>query len=256
MDFFDSSATDRNQFNPKLGVTWSLTPATTLRAAAFRTFKRNLIADQTLEPTQVAGFNQFYDDGNLTEAWRYGIAVDQTIGRSLFAGLEYSRRDLEISYEDLNLEYTTVGWDENIGRAYLFWTPHDWISTSLEYGYSRFERDRTFVGNDLFTTLNTHKFPLGINFFHPLGFYMHFKATYVDQDGEFGDPIFGVTESDSDQFWIVDAAVGYRLPKRYGIVSLEAKNLFDEGFQFQDTDPSNPEIIPERAVLAKITLAF
>ncbi len=256
MDFFDSSATDRDQFNPKIGVSWSLTPATTLRAAAFRTFKRNLIANQTLEPTQVAGFNQFYDDANLTEAWRYGVAVDQTLGRNLFAGLEYSQRDLEISYEDMNLEYIPVGWDENTGRAYLFWTPHDWVSASLEYGYSRFERDRTFVGNDLFTTLTTHKFPLGLHFFHPLGVYMRFKVTYVDQDGEFGDPIFGVTESGSDQFWIVDAAVGYRLPKRYGIVSLEAKNLFDEGFQFQDTDPSNPEIIPDRAVLAKITMAF
>ncbi|MEE4113326.1 MAG: TonB-dependent receptor, partial [Desulfobacteraceae bacterium] len=105
MDFFDSSATDRDQLNPKIGVTWSLTPATTLRAAAFRTFKRNLIANQTLEPTQVAGFNQFYDEGNLTEAWRYGVAVDQTLGRNLFAGLEYSQRDLEIKYEDLNLEY-------------------------------------------------------------------------------------------------------------------------------------------------------
>jgi hypothetical protein len=204
----------------------------------------------------VAGFNQFYDDGNLTEAWRYGVAVDQTLGRNLFAGLEYSRRDLEIKYEDLNVEYIPVGWDENTGRAYLFWTPHDWISASLEYGYSRFDRDRNFVGDEYFTTLTTHKFPIGINFFHPIGVSLRLKATYVDQDGEFGDPLFGDPLTDSEQFWVVDAALGYRLPKRYGIVSLEAKNLFDEGFRFQDTDPSNPEIVPERSVLAKITLAF
>jgi hypothetical protein len=43
-------------------------PGTTLRAAAFRVLKRTLITDQTLEPTQVAGFNQFFDDANLTEA--------------------------------------------------------------------------------------------------------------------------------------------------------------------------------------------
>jgi predicted porin len=260
MDFYDGQLTDREQFNPKLGITWSLTPATTLRAAAFRTFKRNLIADQTLEPTQVAGFNQFYDDGNLTEAWRYGAAIDQELGRNLFAGLEYSIRDLEISYEDydedFNLKLYNTGWDERFGRAYIFWTPHDWISTSIEYSYSDFERDRSFVGPGSFTTLKTHKFPIGANFFFPMSVFLRLKATYVDQDGEFGNPRFEPTNDNSDQFWVVDAAVGYRLPKRYGIFSVEAKNLLDEGFQFQDTDPSNPEIIPERSVLAKITLAF
>jgi outer membrane receptor protein involved in Fe transport len=259
VDFYDTQDTDadREQFNPKMGITWSVTPSTTLRAAAFRTFKRNLIANQTLEPTQVAGFNQFYDDGNLTEAWRYGAAVDQTLGRDLFAGLEYSERDLEISYLDLmTAEYKTAGWDESTGRAYLFWTPNDRISTSIEYGYSRFVRDPSFVGLEDFTTLTTHQFPLGINMFHPSGVYLRFKATYVDQEGEFVDPIFGMTEIDGDQFWVVDAAVGYRLPKRYGLFSLEALNLFEKGFRFQDTDASNPQIIPERSILAKITVAF
>ncbi len=256
MDIYDTQDADREQFNPKMGVTWNLTPATTLRAAAFRTFKRDLISNQTLEPTQVAGFNQFYDDPNLTEAWCYGAAIDQALGRNLFAGLEYSERDLEISFQDIGLRYQTAGWDESAGRAYLFWTPHDWVSSSLEYGYSRFERDRAYVGNDYFTTLTTHMFPLGVNFFHPLGVFLRFKATYVDQNGKFGDPLFGSTETDSDQFWVVDTAVGYRLPKRHGSISLEFKNLFDQGFRFQDTDPSNPEIVPEQSILTKITLAF
>ena len=63
-DFFngDSDAEDdTDQFNPKFGVTWNPFTNTTLRAAAFRTLKRTLITDQTLEPTQVAGFNQFFD---------------------------------------------------------------------------------------------------------------------------------------------------------------------------------------------------
>ncbi len=68
---------DQTQFNPKFGITWNPLPGTTLRAAAFRVLKRTLITDQTLEPTQVAGFNQFFDDPEVTEAWRYGAAVDQ-----------------------------------------------------------------------------------------------------------------------------------------------------------------------------------
>jgi tetratricopeptide (TPR) repeat protein len=258
MDFYDSSYADENQFNPKMGVTWSPAKGTTLRAAAFRTFKRNLIANQTIEPTQVAGFNQFYDDGNRTEVWQYGAAVDQAFGRQFYGGLEYAERDLLVSFrESQNVnQINHVGWEEKTGRGYLFWTPHDWISASFEYGYAHFERDPVFVGPDSFTTLKTHKIPIGIHFFHPGGVSLHFKTTYVHQRGSFGYPWVAPTVEDSDHFWVVDASIGYRLPNRLGILGLEVKNLFDEGFRFQDTDPSNPEIIPERSLLAKLMLAF
>ncbi len=61
-DLFDSDdplTENTNQFNPKFGVIWRPWPNTTVRAAIFRTLKRTLITDQTLEPTPVAGFNQF-----------------------------------------------------------------------------------------------------------------------------------------------------------------------------------------------------
>ena len=86
-----------SQANPKFGVTWNPVPNTTLRAAAFRTLKRTLVTNATLEPTQVAGFNQFYDDFNGTEAWRYGAAVDQKFTKELFGGVEFSKTGFEIS---------------------------------------------------------------------------------------------------------------------------------------------------------------
>ena len=86
---------DKTQFNPKFGITWNPFPATTVRAAVFRVLKRTLITDQTLEPTQVAGFNQFFDDINGTEAWRYGGAIDQKFTKDIFGGVEFSKRELE-----------------------------------------------------------------------------------------------------------------------------------------------------------------
>ena len=72
---------EKNQFNPKAGLSWSLKSGTTLRAAWFKTLKRTLVTDQTLEPTQVSGFNQFFDDPSATESEVWGAAIDQKFGK-------------------------------------------------------------------------------------------------------------------------------------------------------------------------------
>jgi len=65
-----------------------------------------------------------------------------------------------------------------------------------------------------------------------------------------------VTKPGEDRFWVIDAALRYRLPRRLGTVTIEAKNLFDEEFKFQDTDPGNPAILPEQIVSARLTVTF
>jgi hypothetical protein len=62
--------------------------------------------------------------------------------------------------------------------------------------------------------------------------------------------------SSSDRFWLTDASVGYRLPKRFGIVAVEAKNLLNQSFRFQDTDPVSPVLRPERSIVFKFTFAL
>ncbi len=263
-DFFDTkspNAKDKNLFNPKLGVSWNLSTNTTLRAAAFRVLKRSLITDQTLEPTQVAGFNQFFDDPDGAESWRYGAAIDQKFTNSIFGGLEFSKRDLKVPYQEFNLvngsmmsEIKETDWDEYLGRAYLFWTPHNWLSLTAEYLYEKAERAEEFTAG--IKEVKTHRVPLGFNFFHPSGLGLFFKATYFNQDGEFQRLISGNFESGSDKFWIADAAISYRLPKRYGFITIGAKNLFDKEFNYQDTDIRNPIIQPDRTIFGRITLAI
>jgi hypothetical protein len=118
-----SSSESRNQFNPKFGVTWNHFPATTLRAAPFRVLKRTLITDQTLEPMQVAGFNQFFDDVNSTESWRYGIAVDQKFFPEIYGGVEFSERDLNIPFTAVTpatIEVRRGDGNEYLARPHLF----------------------------------------------------------------------------------------------------------------------------------------
>jgi opacity protein-like surface antigen len=258
-DFFDADdedTKDRDQFNPKFGVTWNPFPDTTIRGAAFRVLKRSLVTDQTLEPTQVAGFNQFYDDFNATDAWRYGGAVDQKITDNIYGGAEYTYRDLSVPFFDtIRGSERTVKWDEKIFRTYLFWTPSDWLALRAEWLWERFQRNEDF--SDGARLVETNYVPLGFNFFHPSGLSASFTGTYVDQQGSFERITAARTfENGDDQFWLVDAAIRYRFPKRYGFFTVGVSNLSDEDFEHFDTDQDNARIQPDRVFFASITLAL
>src|SRR5688500_926673 len=101
---------------------WDITPNTTLRLAFLRTLKRSLRTDQTIEPTQVAGFNQFFDDFNGTKTSRYGVGLDQKFSSHLYGGLEISRRELEVPI--VGTETSFIDWYETLYRIYLNWTPY------------------------------------------------------------------------------------------------------------------------------------
>ena len=84
---------------------------------------------------------------------------------------------------------------------------------------------------------------------------MRLQASWVNQEGRFGDPFSGFLPDD-DQFWVLDASLGFRFPGRLGLITVEGKNLLDQEFKFQDTDPANPRIAPERFILGRISLSF
>jgi hypothetical protein len=221
--------------------------------------KRTLLTNQTLEPTQVAGFNQFYDDLESTDAWTYGAAVDQKFSQTMFGGLEFTKRNLDvpIAFTDPFTGVTEVqrnGWDENVARAYFFWTPSDRVALSAEYRYEHFTRsgDLTFG----FSEVTTNRVPLGLKYFHPEGVGFALLGTYYNQNGEFQRRSSLCCESGSSTFWIADAALSYRFPKRYGFFTFGVTNLFDKQFKYQETDFNNPTIQPTRTVFARLTLAL
>jgi tetratricopeptide (TPR) repeat protein len=247
---------DRSLVNPKFGLLLEPFKGTTLRAAAFRFMKRTLITNQTLEPTQVAGFNQFFDDLNFTDGWRYGVGIDQKISQDWLAGVEYSIRDLTVPFAGPGGTPTEADWDEKNWRGYLYWTPHKWVALRAEYLYERLKRDPRFPEG--VQESKTHRIPLGISVYHPSGLSAGFTSTYFRQQGQFGG-FLGVLVADpilpgKDDFWVTDLAVNYRLPKRTGFISLGVTNLFDEDFQYYDSDQNNPAIQPERTAFVRVTL--
>jgi outer membrane receptor protein involved in Fe transport len=178
----------------------------------------------------------------------------------LFGGVEFSKRDLDVPF--LNFAANPVSpptdianWREYLGRLYLFWTPHDWLALRAEYQYEKLKRDTEFPSG--VTIAKTHRVPLGINFFHPSGIGASLTTTYFNQEGRFGGLFTGnAIRHGSDDFWTVDAGITYRLPKRYGFITVGATNLFDKKFKFFDADLNNASIRPNRTLFTRITLAL
>jgi tetratricopeptide (TPR) repeat protein len=263
-DFYDTKnarvAPDQNQINPKFGMVWNPLPGTTVRAAAFRSLTRSLITSQTLEPTQVAGFNQFYNDLESTEAWRYGAAVNQKFSRTVFGGVEYSQRDMDVplaAQTGIGSSLTAINqdWHEKVGRAYLFWTPHDWVALTAEYQYERFIRGEVLNFN--VKNVETQRIPLGLNLFHPSGLSFSVRPTFIHQQGSFQTrTAVACCQSGEESVWVFDAGLSYRMPDRYGLLTVGARNLFNENFQFQETDLRNPTVSPKRLVFIQLTIAL
>jgi len=260
-DFLNGRTVDEDLFNPKIGLIWEPRDGTTFRAAAFRTIQRPFISKQniqpSLEPTQVAGFNQFFFGVEGEEVWRYGVGLDQSLSKDFFVGAEYSERDRDVPITVVMPVplVSIIDADEKLGRAYAYWTPKSSFTVGTEYQYEEIDN-----GGESFdqgaTELETHRISLRFNYFSKNGLSAGFDATYVDQEGIFLDVNSGIEPAGADEFWSLDASLRYRLKNRRGIVSLTLINALDEEFRFQDTDPENPTIIPERWVLLKFTAAF
>jgi hypothetical protein len=84
------------------------------------------------------------------------------------------------------------------------------------------------------------------------------SVNIVRQDVRNTFPTFEETDT---SFSVVDAGIGYRFPRRRGLVSLEVRNLFDESFSyqnlsFQTNEPLTPRFLPVRTFLATVSLSL
>jgi tetratricopeptide (TPR) repeat protein len=256
-----------NRTSPKLGVRWDVTDNLSLRAATFQWIKPIMAANRNLEPTQVSGFNQVYDDLDGDISRDQGVGLDWRLTRTLFIGADSIWRDIEVPLTDIEGAAIFENWKEQVQRAYLFWAPTSNLSLSGQVIYDQFEGQAGILTDffDAPLSVKTFSVPLGVRYFAPNGFFAGVIATYVDQEVVRSEiqKLFGSSDG-QDNFVVVDATLGWRFPKRFGIATLTAYNLFDQKFFYQDDNfrdfrdepPSTGPYIPERRVLGRVTLYF
>jgi hypothetical protein len=226
-------------------------------------FVSRFIIQPRLEPTQIAGFNQFFFGTPDEIVKHYGFGLDRELSSRLNVGFEVTERDIDFPFTDFTVtppSPISVPIKRRMARAYSDFLLTQRIALSAEFQYENSDNDGMFLGEG-FNKLQTRRMPLGINYHHPNGFSTSVTATVVEQAGNFedmngpGPPPFPVVTL-KDSFTVLDASVRYRLPNRRGIVAVVVNNLLDEEFNFQDTDPENPRIFPERVGFLRFTVAF
>lgn len=262
--FRDAVNQNFDAVNPKFGLQWDLTPAVRLRLAWFESVKSALIANQTLEPTQVAGFNQMFDDLNGTRSRRMGVGLDSALSKNIYGGMEVSDRDLKVPYLNGDFrQFASEQQQERLYRTYLYWLPHAHWAVNGEFQYEQYDRAAVALNNpNKPYEINSLSAPLTINYFHPNGFFSKVSTTYLQQSlKRLPDADPQLKEGNSD-FVLLDAALGYRLPNRRGILSFEGRNLSDEqffyrsyNFQFNEMNTSS-RFIPTRTFFVRLTFNY
>jgi len=282
-DKYENDALDvplkESNFNPKLGVQWDFSQRIRLRAAALQVVKPALVNNRTLEPTQVAGFNQLFDDINGTKSRLYAGGIDWRPRHNLSVGGEVTWRTLDepvyVGEQFIDTppdppitipaSWTSEERKEQLHRLYLNWTPTDRVAVHTELIYDRYSSETgEATGGNLPEKVVTWSLPVGVNYFSPSGLFAGLSTTYVNQSVRRSPyPFVTPQASGDDQFVVVDASIGYRLPKRRGVVSFAVKNLFDTDFKYQDDsyrefrdEPSIGPYFPERTFMGRIALNF
>ena len=252
---------DLSELNPKFGIRWDISPKLVFRATYFETMKPALAGNRTIEPTQIAGFNQFFDDPNATRSTYYGVAADWQPIDNLFLGVQWGRRSLERP-EFFNSEVIFEKHHERTQKMYASWTPSERWSIGVQAIYDKFSSAQNSMNFlRLPRELETFSLPVNVKYFHPTGFYAGIGATYVEQSLK--RPKQSLLPQGDSKFTLVDFSAGYRLPKRQGMISLSVQNAFDKEFNYQDDsfrefrdEPSVGPYLPERTFMARITLNF
>ena len=195
---------------PGVGVTWEPTKDVTLRAAVGRTIKRPYVANQTLKPTQLAGFNEQFDDFDGVRADWLGLAVEARPAGPVRVGLETTLRSLSDQQVDEDGNHSHFSQSDDRAAAYLYWTLTDRLAASLELigeHYSAKKRD-----NPAPLRVRTLTVPLQLTYTDPAGWFATARPALVVQDVDVPDGADRNTDLDS-QGVLVDLAAGYRLPK-------------------------------------------
>lgn len=250
-------------WSPRVGMLLSPTGSLTLRGAYFQRVAGASANDiDNLEPVQVGGIRTTFLDNPGVQSENYGFGIDWKIPKSTYLGVEFLHRKFgESSTSGLDIAtFDTSGTQQNridsfssrlysqeqAVTGYFQQILSSEFVSSLEHTWSLREDTISDV------SVVTNKTRVGLNYYHPSGFFSFGSGTYRHQDRE---NYFEPGDQGISAFWIFTAGCGWQLPNRHGAVQLVARNIFDETFTYEQ--PTNDlTTLPGSDVQLAINLNF
>jgi tetratricopeptide (TPR) repeat protein len=273
-----------NKVSPKAGLIWTPLDGTTFRFAYTRSLSgASLEQSYQLEPSQVAGFIQSYRSiipesvvgpvpGANFETYAFSLEqkfstgtylgvsgdllysdVGQTVGTffydPLVPSLALSGLTEDLNYREESLLFTA---SQLVGKRWAF---------TARYQVSEAVLNENFV--DLPAGLVSNNFlprqrlegvlnqvDLLMVYNHPCGFFAQPEAHWYGQSNSGYNP-----SEPGDNFWQLNAFVGYRFPRRKAEVTLGLLNITDQNYNLNPLNLYN-ELPRSRTLALRLRLSF
>jgi len=273
-----------DQVSPKAGIIWTPAKGTTARFTYTRSLSgASLDQSFQLEPSQVAGFIQTYrsiipesvagaNAGATFET--YGISLEQQLGTGTYLGVvgEILNSDVRRTVGAFDINDDSVfavpsGLREHLDyrEPSLLFTFNQLIADAWSFGaryrLSQAEYQSDFVDvpdnlppfdfqprHHLESVL--HQLELSAIFNHRSGFFSRFDAQWYAQSNHGYTP-----DIPGDDFWQLNAVVGYRFPRRKAEVLLGLLNITDQDYRLNPLTICN-ELPRDRTLVVRLQLNF
>ncbi len=256
-----------SEWSPKLGAVVELLPELTFRGSYFKSVRKSALEDVgSIEPTIVGGLSQTYTDFSGTQSENYSVALDYKLVKKTYVGTQYTHRkrtESDVGYYhgfEFNLDNGDQSsmpvfldgqeyhLDEDIVSAYINQVLSDRVVAAVEYSL-----DNT-VNNDsaTYSRIELNKIEGTLRYFDPLGWFAFTRGTWREQDRK--NSFFA--EDGTSSFWVFDAGLGYRFPKRHGSIVLSVNNIFDEDFAYDQSSGVEEFVTPETSATLVFSVNF
>ena len=282
MDTTPSSTQERTvvQFSPKVGLIWTPLENTVLRGAYTRWLTGAVGEDaMSIEPTEVAGFNQAYRSilpesafgGSYgADVQAYDVALEQKFetGTYLSVAGQFMESTSDQSagayiwYWYLPDDYATYpgGLKQSVDyHEQTLWATANQLlgkqwSVGARYRLSHADLDANLV--DVPPAPQQHwksvlnEVDLQANWNHPSGLFSVFQASWYDQNNS------GFTPAEPGQsFWQCNAFAGYRMFHRRVEFSVGLLNIFDQDYKLEPLNFYN-EMAHSRTFMTRLRINF
>lgn len=262
-DDFNPSIVGFDQIQPKFGIRHQVGDDILLRLAYTQSAGTDPETPLSLQPSQIAGFAQFFDDGISATNEHISSAID-------FLGTDLIRAQTQISWRESkirvsNLAQTTfvlADYELFESSSVLSITPTSSLHGTVNVAYSRVQLGGSFIAPsapNVPELIETFSLPMKLSYFAPWGTAFTVTGTYVRQDLDIAP--FSTITSTSEDFVTFDLDVRHRLAAGRGEISVGIKNIFGANFRYQDLstllgDTSNSAFVDETLFTLSGTLRF